>query len=129
MSAGFQLEPREGYLYVQLEAGFEFTVDNSTRMWTAIGEDCKARGLRKVLTVSDDVVTRRMSQSEVFDIAGLLACLIPGLSVAFCLRGYVPDERTQFFQTAAISRGVHVQFFQDLNAALQWLGARAAPKR
>jgi hypothetical protein len=35
----------------------------------------------------------------------------------------VTDEQSEFFRTAAMNRGVRVEFFQDLNAALRWLGA------
>ena len=38
-----------------------------------------------------------------FDLAGLISKLLPGLSVAFCFRGYVPDEQSQFFRTAAMA--------------------------
>ena len=65
---------------------------------------------------------RRISPLDAFDVASLIARLLPGLSVAFCFRGYVPDEQSQFFRTAAMNRGVRSEFFQDLNAALQWLG-------
>jgi hypothetical protein len=122
MSSGFKLERREGYLYVQLDAGFEATPDNTNRMWIAISEACRANDLRKVLAEGDGV-TRRMTPMESFDLAGLLTRLLPGLSVACCFRGYVPDEQSQFFRTAAMNRGVRIEFFQDLNAALQWLGA------
>jgi hypothetical protein len=60
---------------------------------------------------------------ESFDHAGLAARLMPGLSVACCFRGFKPDEQTEFFRTAAMNRGVRVEFVQDLNAALRWLGA------
>ena len=122
MSSGFTLEPREGYLYVQLDAGYEFNADGTTRMWMAISEACRANGLRKVLAEGDGV-TRRMTPMEAFDLVGLVTRLLPGLSVACCFRGYVPDEQSQFFRTAAMNRGVRTEFFQDLNAALQWLGA------
>jgi hypothetical protein len=68
-----------------------------------------------------------MTPMDAFDIAGLISRLLPGLSVAFCFRGYVPDEQSQFFRTAAMNRGVRSEFFQDLNAALRWLGAAAPP--
>jgi hypothetical protein len=77
--------------------------------------------LRKVLAEGDNV-QRRMSPMDAFDMAGLISRLLPGLSVAFCFRGYVPDEQSQFFRTAAMNRGVRSEFFQDLNAALHWLG-------
>ena len=122
MPSAFTLEPREGYLYLHLEEGFEFTADSTTRMWTAICEACRENGLRKVLAVGDNV-QRRMTPLDSFDLASLISRLLPGLSVACCFRGYVPDDQSQFFRTAAMNRGVRTEFFQDLNAALHWLGA------
>jgi hypothetical protein len=121
MPSAFTLEPREGYLYLHLEEGFEFTADSTTRMWTATSEACREHGLRKVLAVGDNV-QRRMTPLDSFDLASLISKLLPGLSVACCFRGYVPDDQSQFFRTAAMNRGVRTEFFQDLNAALHWLG-------
>jgi len=121
MSSALTLEKREGYLYVHLEPGFEFTAESTTRMWTAISESCREHGLRKVLAEGDNV-QRRLSPMDAFDVAGLISRLLPGLSVAFCFRGYVPDDQSQFFRTAAMNRGVRSEFFLDLNAALHWLG-------
>jgi hypothetical protein len=67
-------------------------------------------------------VTRRLTPTEASDIAGLAGRLLPGLSVACAFRGYVPDEQSRLFQTAAVNRGVRMEFFPDLNAALHWLG-------
>ena len=121
MISAFTQEIREGYLYLHLEPGFEFTPESTTRMWTAISESCREHGLRKVLAEGDSV-QRRISPLDSFDLATLVSRLLPGLSVAFCFRGYVPDEQSQFFRTAAMNRGVRTEFFQDLNAALHWLG-------
>ncbi|HKY00630.1 MAG TPA: hypothetical protein VJL86_13020 [Steroidobacteraceae bacterium] len=126
MSSGFTLEPREGYLYVQLAPGFEMTPDATTRVWTAICETCRELNLRRALAEGDNV-TRRLTHMEAFDIAGLAGRLLPGLSVACVLRGYVPDSQSEFFQTVALSRGVRMQFFPDLNSALRWLGAEVRP--
>jgi hypothetical protein len=125
VSSEFTLEQREGYLYVHLEPGYEINADGTSRMWIAISEDCRERGLRKVL-VEGDGVHRRLTPMEAFDLASLVTRLLPGLSVACCFRGYVPDEQSQFFRTAAMNRGVRTEFFQDLNAALRWLGAGPA---
>ena len=67
MSSVFTLEPREGYLYVHLEPGFEMTPDSTAAVWTAICEGCQERGLRRALAVGDGV-TRRLTTSETFDI-------------------------------------------------------------
>ena len=83
-------------------------------------------GLRRALAEGDGV-TRRLTPMESFDIAGLAARLLPGLSVACVFRGYVPDSQSEFFRTAAMNRGVRMEFFQDLNSALRWLGAEDRP--
>ncbi len=121
MSSGFNLEPRDGYLYVQLAHGFEMTPDSTARVWTAICETCREKGFRRALAVGDNV-TRRLAPAEAFDIASLAGRLLPGLSLACVFQGYVPDEQSRYFQTAALNRGVRMEFFPNLNAALQWLG-------
>ncbi len=126
MSSGFILEPRDGYLYVHLEADFEMTADITAGVWTAICETCRERGLRRALVVGEGV-TRRLTTSESFDIAGLAGRLLPGLSVACVFRDYVPDEQSELFRTVAMSRGVRMDFLEELDAALQWLGAGTRP--
>ncbi len=128
MAAGFQVERREGYLYVQLEPGFEMTPGNMTRMWLDISETCRELGVLKVLAEGDSVV-RRMTPTEASDFVGHLSRLLPGLAVACCFRGYVPDTQTELVRTAAMSRGMRTEFFQDLAAALQWLGVGNRAKR
>ncbi len=122
MGTGFTLEPREGYLYVHLMPGFEITPQSLGEFWAAIADTCRQHDLRKVLAEGDDV-RRKLTPMDSFDAAGLMARLLPGLSVGCCFRGYKTDEQTQFFRTAAMNRGVRVEFFQDLNSALKWLGA------
>ena len=117
----FTLEPREGYLYLHLEPGFEMTPDSMAKLWTTISRACREHDLRRVLAEGENV-QRRLTPMESFDHAGLAARLMPGLSVACCFRGFVADEQTMFFRTAAMNRGVRVEFVQDLNAALRWLG-------
>jgi hypothetical protein len=126
MSSGFTLEPRDGYLYVHLAPGFELTPESTATVWIATCEACRERGLSRALAEGDGV-TRRLTPMESFDIAGLAARLLPGLSMACVFRGYVPDAQSAFFRTAALNRGVRMEFFQDLNAALRWLGAGNQP--
>ena len=121
MSSDFSVEPRDGYLYVQLAPGFEMTPDSTSRVWTAICETCREKDFRRALAVGDNV-TRRLTPTEASDIAGLAGRLLPGLSVACVFHGYVPDEQSRLFQAAAVNRGVRMEFFPDLNAALHWLG-------
>ena len=125
MSSGFTLEAREGYLYLQLEPGFEMNRESMIRFWTAVSDACREHGLSRVLAEGDNL-QRRLTPMETFDLAGVASRLLPGLSVACCFRGYLPDEQSQFFKTAALNRGVRAEFFQDLSSALRWLGAANA---
>jgi len=118
----FRLEPREGYLYLHLSPGFEMTPESMAANWGALSEACRRHGVRRVL-VEGENLRRRLTTIESFDHAGLAAKLMPGLSVACVFRGFVPDQQTQFFRTAAMNRGVRTEFFQDLDEALKWLGA------
>lgn len=120
----FTLEPREGYLYLHLAPGFEATPESMTRMWTTISDACRRNNLRRVLADGENV-QRKLTPMESYDHAALAARLMPGLSVACCFRGYQTDEQTEFFRTAAMNRGVRVEFFEDLDAALRWLGMGA----
>lgn len=122
----FRLEPREGYLYLHLEPGFEMTPASMENIWMTISDACRKHGLRRVLAEGENV-RRRLTTMESFDHAGLAARLMPGLSVACCFRGFVPDQQTGFFRTAAMNRGVRTDFFQDLDDALRWLGAGPEP--
>ena len=54
----------------------------------------------------------------------LYARLVPGLAMACFVQGHVPDEQTEFFKTAAMNRGVRVEFFSNREEALRWLGIR-----
>jgi hypothetical protein len=121
LGLNFTLEPREGYLYMHLAPGFEATPESMARMWTAISESCRRHNLRRVLADGENV-QRKLTPMESYDHAALAARLMPGLTVACCFRGYQTDEQTEFFKTAAVNRGVRVEFFADLETALRWLG-------
>ena len=55
MSSGFKLEPREGYLYVQLDAGLRDDAGKHLCVWMAICEACRERGLRRALAEGENV--------------------------------------------------------------------------
>ena len=51
--------------------------------------------------------------------------MLTGVSLACCFYGYAPDQQTHFFKDAAQNRGVRVEFFDEREAALRWLGVGA----
>ena len=94
MDAGFRLEPRDGYLYVSLDPGFEMTPRNTTDVWTAICESCRELGLCKALAEGDGVVRRLTPMVTDYRTVGefyeqLSSCLLAfaqhhGEKIAFC---------------------------------------------
>lgn len=121
--SGLTVEAREGYLYVHLAPGFEVNPESLTRLWTTVSQAGRQHNLRHVLADGENV-QRKLTPIQTYDHASLVARLMPGLAVACCFRGYRVDEQTEFLKVAAMNRGVRIEFFQDLNAALRWLGAR-----
>jgi hypothetical protein len=117
------LEEREGYLYACLVPGFEINPERMNRLWTAVGEACQKSGRRRVLT-EGTVSGRRMTTMDSFQNAAAAARLAPGLAMACFVQGHVPDEQTEFFKIAAMNRGVRVEFFNNRDEALRWLGIR-----
>lgn len=117
------VERREGYLYLHLAPGFQATPESMARIWTVVSEACRQHNLRHVLADGENV-QRKLTPVQTYDHASLAARLMPGLTVACCFRGYRTDEQTEFLKVAAMNRGVRIEFFQDLNAAVRWLGAR-----
>ena len=116
----YRIEPREGYLYLRLPPGFEMTPQSVDRIWRELSDACRKHGVRHVLAEGEDV-RRKLSQVDSFDHASLAASLMPGLTVACAFKGFTPDRQTEFFQVAAMNRGIRTEFFQDLNDALRWL--------
>ena len=119
------LEVREGYLYARLVPGFEINPERMNRLWQAVGDACLKSGMRRVLT-EGTVSGRRMTTMDSFENAAAAARLVPGLMMACFVQGHVPDEQTEFFKIAAMNRGVRVEFFNNRDEALRWLGIRQA---
>ena len=119
------LEVREGYLFARLVPGFEITPDRMNRLWKEIGEACLRHGVRRVLT-EGTVSGRRMTTMDSFENAAAAARMVPGLAMACFVQGHAPDEQTEFFKIAAMNRGVRVEFFNNRDEALRWLGIRQA---
>ena len=117
------LELREGYLYARLVPGFEITPERMSRLWQSIGEACVRHGMRRVLT-EGTVVGRRMTTMDSFENAAVAARLVPGLAMACFVQGHIHDEQTEFFKIAAMNRGVRIEFFNNRDEALRWLGIR-----
>ncbi len=112
---------RGKYIHVQHAADYIINIESITRLYKAVGEACQKYKCSRVLA-EGGVLSRRMSMTDAFESGSHLAQSITGLTMAICLKGYKADELTTFFKTVARNRGATIEFFQDSDDALRWLG-------
>src|SRR5262245_56766277 len=123
MSTDFKLTPHADYVHVELAPGYEIKPDGTTQLTLSISDVCARQGQRRVL-IEGTVARRSMGTMDSFGFGSLLGSMLPGGALACCLYGYAPDHQTQFFRDVAHNRGVRIEFFNDREAALRWLGVQ-----
>lgn len=121
MSTDFKLTLHPDYIHVELAPRYEITPEGTTELTLALSDVCARQSERRVL-VEGRVERRHMGTMDSFSFGSLLGSLLPGVSLAFCLYGFTPDEQTQFFKDVTQNRGVRIEFFGSREAALRWLG-------
>ena len=119
----YQIGEINKLVHVELSPGYEIRLDDMVGLWSDIRRACATKMIRHVL-VEGDSPSRNMNASDV-QAHGLLLAGIPEppLRVALCLYDYEQDELTQTFVRSANAGRASVQIFDDLSAALRWLGA------
>ena len=121
MSTDFQTSLHADYIHVQLAPGYELTPEGNAELILAISDVCARQGQRRVL-IEGTVAARKMGTMDAFGAGSLAGSMLTGMAVACCFYGYQPDQQTQFFKDVAHNRGVRIEFFSDVAAALRWLG-------
>jgi hypothetical protein len=121
MSTDFTLTPHLDYVHVELAAGYEIKPEGTTALTIAISDVCTRQGQRRVL-IEGTIARRQMATMDSFGLGSLAGSMLTGVSLACCFYGYTPDQQTQFFKDVAQNRGVRVEFFDNREAALRWLG-------
>lgn len=129
MDASFDVEVHPSYLHIKHPPGFVISADTTDVVWGRIKELCREHGVTKVL-VEAFKPTRQLDTMSAFDSGRILAENLSGLSIAMCFHDYQFDELSSFFRTVAQNRGVKIEYFSELEEALEWLdvdtGERAA---
>lgn len=121
--ANYQIGSINNLVHVALSPGFEITVDDVRTLWSDVRLACAERRLRHVL-VEGEQAECRLGEDEIALHGELIARDgEPPLRVALCLYDYEADALTQDFVRHANSGTSSVQVFNDLSAALRWLGA------
>jgi len=77
--------------------------------------------------IEGTVAARRMGNMDSFGAGALAGSMLTGVSLACCFYGYAPDDQSRFFRDVAQNRGVRVDFFNEREAALRWLGVGLQP--
>jgi hypothetical protein len=123
MDAPFEFEVHPTYLHFKYPSGFVMSAESTVEAWITIGKLCEQYGRSKVL-IEGTKPERQMDTMTAFESGRGLAENIVGASIAICLHDYEFDELSAFFKTVAQNRGVKMEFFSELDAALEWLGVK-----
>lgn len=122
MSDLFQIRVVGELVHAELGRRFVISLAHLMPLWADVLHAARGRGLRRVL-VEGHGPERDMRPHDAYahgDFLGNLAR--PGLRVAFCLYGYQPDKLTKHFMNVAAAGSCNVAFFDDLDAAIAWVG-------
>jgi len=115
------------YIHVIHSENFVITPQKMIKFWDELAEFCKQHNCKKVLS-EGYVFRRKMTTVDAFESGNAAGKKILGLWLAGVFPEYKPDETTDFFKTVAKNRGVRIEFFQDREAALQWLNVAEQSK-
>jgi hypothetical protein len=121
MSTDFSLEFNGKYIHVTHAPDYEISPESNDKMWKALSEACKKYKCLKVFAESSSQ-KRRLSSLDAFQSGSQASESIPGVKLAICIYEYTPDETTEFFKNVAYNRGATIEFFNDKQKALAWLG-------
>jgi len=116
----YTLEFRSDHVVVQLAPNFELSPTILPAHWAAVLAFCKEHHCSKVLSLATNP-RRTLKTIDAYDSGKAVASGGIALKVACYWQGYEPDELTRFFQTVAANRGLEVEYFSSLSAALTWL--------
>ncbi len=119
MGMQFAVTFRVDHVHVELNADAEIDPDLSTDYWAMIRKACEEYDTRRVL-VEGIAPSGEMEPAEIVE-AGKRTATVPNLWLAFHLENHTPTEQSELYETVAASKGVRVKFFDNADAALQWL--------
>jgi hypothetical protein len=126
VSTDFKLTPHADYVHVALAPDYEIRPAGVTELMMSVSDVCSRQGQRRVM-IEGNVVARRMGTMDSFGAGALAGSMLTGVRIACCFYGYTPDDQSQFFKDVAQNRGVRVDFFNDRETALRWLGVGSQP--
>ena len=123
MSSDFSLEFNGKYIHIIHAPDYEISPESNEKLWKELAEACRKHKCRKVLA-EGPTQKRKINSMDAFESGTKASESIPGLMLAICINEYTPDETTKFFINVAYNRGVRIEFFNDKQKALAWLGIK-----
>lgn len=121
MSKGFTIESHSNYIHISFPPGTEITRESMGATCDQLTEICKEKGCFRVILEAPSP-KRKLDTTGAFESGTRLARIGSGLAVAMVFYDYQTDELTEFFKMVALNRGVRVEYFTDVEKALEWLG-------
>lgn len=120
MDASFELEVHRTYLHIKHPPGFVISPETTGSIWPEIAKLCQQHGVTKLL-IEAFKPERKLDTMATFDAGRAVAEITSGLTIAICLHDYEFDDLSTFFKTVVQNRGVKLEFFSNIDDALQWL--------
>ena len=119
MGEVFSVEHRDDHIHVQVGPGIEVSDEARAEFWKMIKNVCEERDCRRILVEGSFPEGERPATDVVS--AGKATATVPNLWIAFHIENWVPNEQSELFEAVAASRGVRVKYFDNSEAALNWL--------
>lgn len=123
MSTDFSLDFNGKYIHIIHAPDYEISPESNEKMWKALSQACRKHKCLKVLA-EGPTQKRKITSMDAYQSGSQVSESIPGLKLAICIYEYKTDETTEFFKNVAYNRGVHIEFFNDKQKALAWLGIK-----
>jgi hypothetical protein len=120
MGMEFEVTFRGDHIHVQLNAGEKIDdPDLPGDYWGMLRKLCDEYDCRRIL-IEGTAPKSEMKPTEVVE-AGSRTAVVPNLWLAYNLENHTPTAQSELYETIAASKGVRVKFFNNSDAALNWL--------
>jgi hypothetical protein len=110
---------RGDHIHVEMGPHFTTSPDRQSKFWEQIKKVCDEHGSKRVLV--EGFVPGGERQTSDVVAAARWTDAIPNLWMAFHLKNFEQDERSELFKVVAGIKGVRVKFFGETEQALTWL--------
>lgn len=121
MSEGYTIKDHAEYIHVIYTPEYEITRETMIATCDNLMVICKRKSCFRVILEAPSPI-RKLNTTDAFESGTRLARIGAGLTIAMVFYNYRTDEMTEFFKTVAQNRGVRVEYFNEVERALEWLG-------